>query len=229
MNKAGARILRRPANAKAVLFDLDGVLARSDRLHFLAWRKLSEARGWAFDERINELLRGVPRMESLRIILRHNGVELSEEEALKAAEEKNRIFRESIKTMGPKDLIPGAMDILRGVRALGARTAVCSSSRNAPEIVETLRLGPLLDAVISAKDVVKAKPDPEIFLAGAERLGVKPAACVVVEDAQSGVDAALAAGMRCVSYGPEGALKGATLNCGTFLGVKPERILAPDA
>ena len=211
------------------MFDLDGVLVRSDRLHFLAWKKLSDSQGWAFDESLNERLRGVPRMESLQIILGHNKIELCENDAEKAAEEKNRIFRESIRTLSSKDLIPGALKLLRGVRALGAKTAVCSSSRNAPEVVETLSLGTLLDAVVSANDVRKAKPDPEIFIAGALRLGVRPDLCVVVEDAQSGIDAALAAGMRCVSFGPEGAIKGATLNCDSLLGLSPELLLAPDA
>lgn len=215
--------------AKAVLFDLDGVLVRSDRLHFLAWKRVADARGWAFDEEVNNLLRGVPRMESLKIILRHNGVSLSDVDAEKAAAEKNLIFQESIKTLTSKDLVPGAVRLLEGVRRLGARTAVCSSSRNSPAIVETLKLTPLLDAVISARDVRKAKPDPEIFLAGAMRLGVAPALCVVVEDAQSGIDAALAAGMRCVSFGPAGSIKGATLNCESLLELDPETLLAPDA
>lgn len=217
------------APAKAVLFDLDGVLARSDRLHFLAWKSLADARGWAFDEKLNERLRGVPRMESLAIILRANGARLTPEEAAKAAEEKNEIFRASIKSMTRDDLIPGALELLRGVRGLGAKTAVCSSSRNAPEIIETLKLAPLLDAVVSAKDVVKAKPDPEIFLKGAFLLKAPPALCVVVEDAQSGVDAALAAGMRCVSYAPAGAVSGATRNCESLLDLPPETLLAPEA
>jgi beta-phosphoglucomutase len=212
--------------AKAVLFDLDGVLVRSDRLHYLAWKAVADARNWFFDERMNELLRGVPRRESLEIILSRNGASLSEEEAGRVAEEKNGIFRDLIKELGEADLVPGAKELVEGVRRLGAKTAVCSSSRNAPAILERLDLTRLFDAALSAADVAKAKPDPEIFLKAAGKLGVKPAACVVVEDAQSGVDAALAAGMRCVGLSRETPLRGASMNIASFAGLSPESLLA---
>ena len=221
--------IKRSTQAKAVLFDLDGVLVRSDRLHFLAWKQVSDAHGWLFDESVNNLLRGVPRMDSLKIILRHNKIEVSEIEAEKLAEEKNEIFKASLKSLSVLDFVPGALDLVRGARELGAKTAICSSSRNAPAIVKALDMEPLFEAVISAKDVSKAKPDPEIFLAGAKALGVKPKLCVVVEDAQSGIDAALAAGMRCVGFCPDGVLKGATLTTSKFLGFSPALLLAPDA
>jgi beta-phosphoglucomutase len=208
---------------------MDGVLVRSDRLHFEAWKGVCSRRGWLFDEKLNDRLRGVPRLDSLRIILRHNGLAFSEDEELRLADEKNAIFKESLKTLSAADLIPGALALAEGVRSLGAKTAICSSSRNAPAIAATLRLEPFFDAIVSAQDVAKAKPDPELFLTAAKRLGVPPALCVVVEDAQSGVDASLAAGMRCVGYGQPGSLMGATLLSSSFEDLSPERLLAPDA
>ena len=216
------------ARAQAVLFDLDGVLVRTDRLHFQAWKRVCDSRGWRFDEQVNHLLRGVPRMDSLRIILRHNGAALPPEAETQAADEKNAFFRESLKTISKNDLIPGALELVQGVRALGAKTAICSSSRNASDIVKALGIAQLFDAITTANEVTKAKPAPEIFLVSAKLLGMPPELCVVVEDAQAGLDAARAAGMRCVGFGEPNVLKGATLLLQSFEGASPVMLLEPE-
>ncbi|MDD5348571.1 MAG: beta-phosphoglucomutase [Chthoniobacteraceae bacterium] len=186
---------------QAALFDLDGVVVFTDKYHYLAWKELSDENGWDFSEEINTGCRGVPRMESLEVILRHNRVELSHEQKTALADRKNRRYVELLRTIGPADIYPGVVPFLKTLREKGLRTGLCSSSRNAKLVLENLKLAPLFDRVVTGDEVAKAKPNPEIFLLGASRLGMESAACVVFEDAPSGVDAALAAGMSCVGVG----------------------------
>lgn len=211
--------------AEAVLFDLDGVIVRTDRLHFAAWKRLCDSKGWRFDEDLNHRLRGVSRMESLETILSHNGVELPDSEKASLAEAKNRNYRDLIGSLSKADLVPGAVELVRNLRTLNVKTAVCSASRNAPDVVGVLDIGALFDAVLSGLDVKRAKPDPEIFLAAASRLGVLPGRCVVVEDAASGVQAALAAGMRCVGLGTHAGLAKAHLILSSLEGVDAASIV----
>lgn len=187
---------------RAALFDLDGVVVFTDKYHYLAWKELADRHGWHFNEEINNGCRGVPRMASLEVILCHNGVELPEAEKIKLADWKNRRYVELLGGICEDDVYPGVVPFLKSLRARGLATGLCSSSRNAKLVLESLGLAPLFDAVVTGEEIVHAKPDPEIFLLGAKRLGVDPSACVVFEDAPSGVDAALAAGMRCVGVGP---------------------------
>lgn len=186
---------------KAVLFDLDGVIVFTDRYHYLGWKKLADERGWAFDEEVNNGCRGVPRMESLEVILRHNGVELPEAEKEELATRKNAYYVELLKGINEEDVYPGAVEFLKKIRATGVKTSLCSSSKNAPLVLESLGLAGYFDAVVTGADISKAKPDPEIFLLGAKWVGVEPENCVVFEDAPSGVAGALAAGMACVGVG----------------------------
>ena len=185
----------------AFLFDLDGVVVFTDRYHYLGWKKLADEQGWQFDEEVNHGCRGVPRMASLEVILRHNGVELAEPEKEELAARKNRYYVELLGNINEADLYPGAVDFLKKVREAGLQTALCSSSRNAHRVLEALDLGGVFDAVVTGADIERPKPDPEIFLLGAKRLGVEPSRCLVFEDAESGVEAALAAGMDCIGVG----------------------------
>jgi beta-phosphoglucomutase len=186
---------------KAVLFDLDGVIVFTDRYHYLGWKRLADENGWAFDEEVNNGCRGVPRMESLEVILRHNGVELPDAEKEELASKKNAYYVELLSDINEADVYPGAVDFLKRLRSTGVKIALCSSSKNAPLVLESLGLEAYFDAVVTGADIQKAKPDPEIFLLGASRVGVEPGKCVVFEDAPSGVAGALAAGMKCVGVG----------------------------
>jgi len=212
--------------ATAALFDLDGVVVSTDRLHFQAWQAVCDAKEWSFDEETNDLLRGVPRMASLEIILARNKIELPQKEKELLAELKNLVYKDSLKTLKSSDIIPGALELIRKMKEAGAKTAICSSSRNAGEVLDQLSLRGLFEAVVTGNEVAKAKPDPEIFLLGARLLDVSPADCVVLEDAQSGVQAALAAGMRCVGLGDPKLLAGADLILESLLDCPAERALA---
>ncbi len=180
----------------AVIYDLDGVLVSTDEYHFRAWKRLADDENIAFDRTINERLRGVSRMESLSIILERSKRSYSDEEKRSLAERKNGYYVESLGGLGPDAILPGATETVRALRLMGLRQAVASSSKNAPLILECTGLSSLFDAAVDGSMITRSKPDPEVFLKAAEALEVAPSACVVVEDAVSGVEAAVAAGMR---------------------------------
>ena len=187
---------------KAALFDLDGVVVFTDRYHYLAWKRLADENGWAFDERLNDRCRGVPRLASLRVILDHNDICLSNTEANELADCKNAYYLELLHGVSAHDLYPGAVPFIRELRRLGFRIALCSSSRNAALVLDRLGITPLFDAIVTGEHLTRPKPDPQIFLLASQLLGVLPRRCVVFEDAESGVEAARRAGMRCLGVGP---------------------------
>ncbi|HRW52281.1 MAG TPA: beta-phosphoglucomutase [Phycisphaerae bacterium] len=186
---------------RGVIFDLDGVLVSTDELHYRAWKELADAEGIPFDREINHRLRGVSRMESLRVILERATKSYDDAAQAVMAERKNERYRQFLEELSAEDLLPGASEMLDGLRARGVRTAVASASRNAPLILEKLRLTSRLDAWADGNDAARSKPDPEVFLIAAERLGLAPKDCVVIEDAAAGVEAASRAGMACVAIG----------------------------
>ena len=191
---------RRPV--KAVILDLDGVIVSTDEYHYQAWQKLADEEGIHFDRAINERLRGVSRMESLAILLERSPRTYTDEERRALADRKNGYYRESLGArLTPRDILPGVMECLDGLRANGIKLAVASSSKNSPAILDRIGLGNYFDAVADGNDIRNSKPDPEVFLLAASRLGVPPDNCVVVEDAQAGIDAAIRGGMRVVGVG----------------------------
>lgn len=190
---------------RGIIFDLDGVLVSTDRLHFLAWKRIADRLGCPFDERLNDSLRGVSRTESLGIILRAGGVTLTEGELYALAEEKNRIYREYLSGMTPSEVATDVRATLAKLRGRGYRLAVGSSSKNAGYILERTELRSAFDAVVDGWDISETKPDPEVFLLAAERLALPPAECAVIEDAAAGILAARRAGMFPVGIGPAAA------------------------
>lgn len=186
----------------AAIFDLDGVLTDTAELHYLSWESLARELKLPFDRRANEALRGLSRMASLERLLGHRSGEFSPAQKEDLCRRKNEDYLRRVSRMTPLDLLPGAAALLRGVRAAGLRVGVASSSRNARAVIERLEIEPLLDVIVDGNDAERSKPHPQVFLLAAERLNVAPAQCVVIEDAESGVEAALAAGMKVIGLGP---------------------------
>ncbi|OPZ85231.1 MAG: Beta-phosphoglucomutase [bacterium ADurb.Bin429] len=184
-----------------VIFDLDGVLVDTAEYHYRAWQALADRIGVPFDRGTNEALRGVDRENSLRLLLGAHADRFSDEEKAAFCASKNAEYVTAIETVTPADLLPGARELLLALRVARIPAAVASSSKNARRVVERLEIGDLLDGLVDGSLVDKAKPDPELFLIAAARLGVMPAHCVVVEDAEAGVRAALAGGMRAIGIG----------------------------
>lgn len=186
----------------AILFDLDGVLCSTDRFHYRAWKELADRLGLPFNEEINRQLRGVSRMESLEILLRGSERKFTFQEKAALAEEKNRRYRQLLMGLTQADVSPPVRQTLRELRAQGYRQAVASSSRNTPLILQRVGLDTWFDAVIDGNQITRSKPDPEVFLRAAQALGFPPARCLVVEDADAGVEAALRGGFPCAGIGP---------------------------
>ncbi|MEW4371489.1 beta-phosphoglucomutase [Paenibacillus kandeliae] len=189
---------------KAVIFDLDGVIVSTDQFHYKAWKKISDEEGIPFNETINNRLRGVSRMESLDIILEQATRTYTPEEKQKLAERKNEFYRESLHELSPKDLLPGAKETIDELKKRKVKIAIGSSSKNTPTILEQIGLSKAFDAVADGNDITRSKPDPEVFLLAAERLDTAPEECLVVEDAEAGVQAAIAGGMNVAAVGDAG-------------------------
>ncbi len=185
----------------AALFDLDGVLVDTAKYHYLAWKRLADRLGFDFTPEHNERLKGVSRMRSLEILLEVGGLNPSQAEREAMASQKNDWYVEMLATLTADDVLPGSREVLTALRARGIKTALGSASRNTPLILSKLGIAPLLDAVIDGNIADRAKPDPQVFLLGAEAVGVAPAECVVFEDAVAGIEAAHAGGMHSVGVG----------------------------
>ena len=185
---------------KGIIFDLDGVLTDTAKYHYLAWKKLADELGYYFDEAINELLKGVSRINSFQIILDKNnaGDEFTAEEKETLANKKNEYYKEMIESLTPDDILEGIIPFITEARANGVKCAVASISKNAPRVLELLKISELFDYIADAALVSKPKPDPEIFLTCAEALGFKPNECIGIEDAQAGIESIHGAGMMSV-------------------------------
>lgn len=191
---------------KAVIFDLDGVIVSTDDCHFEAWKKLADEEGIYFDRKINDRLRGVSRMASLEIVLERAEKAYSDGEKAELAARKNGYYREFIGKLTPKDILSGVMDNLEELKENGIKIAIGSSSRNTPIILKQIGLEGYFDAVSDGNNITKSKPDPEVFLKAAEMLGISPENCLVVEDADAGIEAGRNGGMKTLSvHGAKGA------------------------
>lgn len=180
----------------AVIFDLDGVIVTTDDCHYRAWKSVADQEGIYFDRQINERLRGVSRMGSLEIMLERAEKSYSPEEKRILSERKNNYYVDLIKELTPADILPGVMDNLKRLKASGIKIAIGSSSKNTPIILKQIGLDTFFDAVSDGNNISKSKPDPEVFLKAADMLGVRYEACMVVEDADAGIEAGNAAGMK---------------------------------
>ncbi|MBI4316410.1 MAG: beta-phosphoglucomutase [Chloroflexi bacterium] len=209
---------------KAFIFDLDGVLTDTAEYHYRAWKRLADEEGLPFTREDNESLRGISRRESLTLILK--GRVYPEEKIREMMARKNNYYLQYIHELSPRDLLPGARELLDEIRAAGLKSAIGSASRNAEEVIDRLGLRPLLDAISDGYSVERQKPAPDLFLHAAAQLGLGPSECVVVEDAAAGVEAAKASGFRVVGLGPRERTGGADVVFPSLAGVHLSDILS---
>lgn len=184
-----------------VIFDLDGVICSTDHYHFLAWKALAQRLSIPFTKEDNNRQRGVSRMESLAVLLEKSDKIYTQEEKVALAEEKNVIYRDLLSNMSTHDLSDAVRETLQTLKACGLKLAIGSSSKNTPFILERIGLGGFFDAVADGNGITHSKPHPEVFLKAAQMIGLAPQACVVVEDAHAGVEAAHAGGFACAAMG----------------------------
>ena len=211
---------------EAVIFDLDGVLVSTDELHFLSWKRVAEEEGIYFDREINRRCLGASRMESLEVVLQNAGRRYSDEQKAELAERKNRYYLELAERLGPDDALPGAREILSALKKRGVKIAVASGSKNVRHILERIGLAGLPDAVVTGHDIARSKPDPDVFVKAAGRLGSPPARCLVVEDSPAGIEAAARAGMKALGISGQGHLAGAALTVGSPAEITVKELLA---
>jgi beta-phosphoglucomutase len=185
---------------RAVLWDLDGTLLDSSECHWSAWREImvGQGRDMTYDDFIATF-----GQRNDYILRRLIGPHLTPDEIQRMGETKEQRYRALLQARGIQ-LLPGAEQWLRALRAAGWRQALASSApwSNLDVIINTSTLQGRLDALVSGEDTPQGKPAPDIFLLAAEKLGVPPAQCVVVEDSPAGVEGAWRAGMRCIGVGP---------------------------
>ena len=188
---------------KGVIFDLDGVLVSTDEMHYQAWKRLAqELHITGFTREDNRRQRGVSRMASLEIVLEKADRTYSEEEKIELAERKNGYYLELLEEMDESSVLENVKDVLEKLKNGGLLLAVGTASKNAPVILEKTGLMPYFDKISCGLDTTKSKPDPEVFLVAAKKLGLPPEECLVVEDSAAGIEAAAAGGMKSLGVGP---------------------------
>jgi beta-phosphoglucomutase len=185
---------------QAFIFDLDGVITDTAEYHYRGWKRLADEEGLAFTREDNEQLRGIPRRESLLLILKDRTY--PEEKILEMMTRKNKYYLEFIREISPRDLLPGAKELLEEVRAAGLKNALGSASKNATEVLDRLGIRSLFDAISDGHSVERQKPAPDLFLHAANQLNLPPAECVVVEDAAAGIEGAIQGGFHSIGLGP---------------------------
>ena len=183
------------------IFDLDGVITDTAEFHYLAWKHLADAENLKFDKGMNEDLKGVSRIDSLKVILERNDRIISDERMQELAESKNNYYVELIKTISPKDILPGITEILNILKGKRIKIALGSASKNATTVLDGLQITEYFDFIGDGNSVKNSKPAPDLFLHVAEKLNVSPENCIVVEDAEAGVEAGKSAGMTVVGIG----------------------------
>ncbi|GAG60880.1 unnamed protein product [marine sediment metagenome] len=186
---------------KAVIFDLDGVITDTSEYHYRAWKRLADEEGIPFNRDDNDKLRGVSRGECLKILL--NGKQVSAEQFQEMMDRKNEYYVELLKQMTSENILPGAKEIVLELKKRGIKTAIASVSKNTRTVLQGTGIENLFDTIVDGYSVKNTKPAPDLFLFAAKELGVKPEDCAVVEDAEAGIEAALAGNMLSIGIGPE--------------------------
>ncbi|MBI5931939.1 MAG: beta-phosphoglucomutase [Chloroflexi bacterium] len=182
------------------IFDLDGVITDTAEYHYLAWKQLADEEKLPFTRQDNEALRGVPRRRSLELLLK--GRVFPEAKMVEMETRKNGYYQALLENITPADLLPGVAQFLEAAQAAKIHLGIGSASKNAMPVIRRLGIEHFFDAIGDGYCVVNHKPAPDLFVWVAGRLGLWPTQCYVFEDAEAGVDAALAGGFHAVGIGP---------------------------
>lgn len=193
-------------NKKAFIFDLDGVIVDTAKYHFIAWQKLAQELGIDFTPEHNEQLKGVSRQQSLEIILNIGNATATNEQKTKWLTQKNDEYLSYISQINQSEILGGVLPVLDYIKSKNQKIVLGSASKNARLILEKTGIMPYFDAIIDGNDVSKAKPDPEVFALGAQKVGIEPENCIVFEDSIAGIQAANIAGMTSIGIGEKDIL-----------------------
>ncbi|WP_396217442.1 beta-phosphoglucomutase [Flavobacterium sp.] len=193
-------------NKKAFIFDLDGVIVDTAKFHFLAWKKLADSLNINFTHEINEQLKGVSRVRSLEIILSQGNVQASQEDKNNWLVQKNEDYLAFVHQMDKSEILPRVEEVLQFLKTNNQYVVLGSASKNARPILEKVNILHYFDALVDGNDVTNAKPDPEVFLQGANQVQVAYKDAIVFEDSIAGIQAANVAGMTSVGIGEKEVL-----------------------
>tara|TARA_B110000211_G_C13921820_1_gene483123 strand:+ start:45 stop:704 length:660 start_codon:yes stop_codon:yes gene_type:complete len=186
---------------RGCLFDMDGVIVDSAKHHFTAWKMIADELSIPFTKKDNVLLKGLSRIDSLEKILSLGSLELNSHTMMQLMDKKNELYLELVSTTNESEILPGVLDLILELKKEGVRVCLGSSSKNATVILKNLNLYDLFDGVVDGNHVTLSKPDPEVFIKGANILGLQPSECIVFEDASAGVEAALSGGFFALGIG----------------------------
>ncbi len=203
-------------NIKAFIFDLDGVIVDTAKYHYLAWKKIASELGIEFTHEHNELLKGVSRVRSLDIILGLGEVDASQAQKDQWLIQKNEDYLSYLVDMDQSEILPGVMTVLEFLKANQQPIALGSASKNARPILEKTGILSYFDAIVDGNDVSNAKPDPEVFLQAAQKLGISNENSIVFEDSVAGIQAANIASMTSIGIGEASILNEAKFNFQDF-------------
>ncbi|MEJ6750961.1 MAG: beta-phosphoglucomutase [Bacteroidia bacterium] len=201
----------------ACIYDLDGVITDTAKYHYQSWKWVADQLEYNLTEKQNQKLKGIGRKESLDKILKWSGARISEAEKSNLLQKKNQMYLEQIDHMTPEEIFEGFKTFNALIKKEGIKVAIGSSSRNAIRIIDKLDLVLDFHAIVDGGMTENSKPEPDIFLLAAEKLGVPPEECLVIEDSQAGLTAAKKAGMKSVLFGDDKGLKGAQLQIDTWI------------
>ena len=213
-------------NIKGIILDLDGVITDTAEYHFRGWQRLAEEEGITFTREDNEQLRGVSRRQSLLRLLGEERASYSEEQIQEMMARKNGYYQEMLDNLTAEDFLPGAKELLAAIKERGLKIAVGSASKNTQRVLGSLGITELFDAIGDGHSVARAKPAPDLFVHTAGKLQLSPQECIVIEDAASGVEAALTGGFRTVGVGPEERVGKAHLRYESTAAIDLDEILA---
>ncbi|WP_108649575.1 beta-phosphoglucomutase [Dongshaea marina] len=210
------------APMKGLVFDLDGVITDTAKFHYIAWKNMADSLGIEIDEKFNEQLKGISRIESLEKILAYGGKAdlYNQQQKLALADEKNREYVELLEQLTPGDILPGILSLLDQADALGIQCAIASASRNAPHILEKLGIKERFAHIVDPQTLTHGKPHPEIFIRAAEAIGITPQQAIGFEDAQAGIEGIKGAGMFAVGVAVDEPLQGADILVDTLAGLQ---------
>lgn len=188
---------------QACIFDLDGVLVDTVGLHFESWYKMAQTLGYSLPNQLKDKFRGASRMKSLDYILEHFSINATEKDKIKLCHLKNEYYQKSLINISDDIILEGAKELLIELSQTQVKIALASASKNAKLIIQRLKLDGLFDTMVDANDVIKTKPNPEVFLTAATNINCQPSRCIVFEDSPLGVAAAFKGGFLSIGIGHE--------------------------
>jgi len=198
------------------IFDLDGVITKTEAYHFEAWKETAAFLGYEISPEDNEALKGVSRIDSLKKIVKWAGKEVFPQTFDRLLEEKNERYLHLLSSLSEDDIMEGVHQFMLEAKEKNHSIALYSSSKNAKLILEKLNIIHLFDVLVDGNDVTRSKPDPEGFVLAANQSKTSPKDCVVFEDSKAGIEAANAIGMTTVGIGDVGSLSIASKVCKNF-------------